>query len=46
LGQSVRDIPAVLVRSVQETHEGRIWAGGVEKEVTFAEADRDIDGAI
>src|SRR5438270_15690 len=33
-------------RSLQETHEGRIWAGGVEKEVTFAETDRDIDGAI
>jgi hypothetical protein len=32
--------------SIQETYEGRLWAGGVKKHVSFAEADRDIDGAI
>jgi len=27
-------------------HEGRIWAGGVEKDVTFVDADHDIDDQI
>ena len=27
-------------------HEGRIWAGGVDKDVTFVDADPDINDAI
>jgi hypothetical protein len=34
-------------RGAQVRHEGRIWAGGVEKDVTFVEeADPDINGQI
>ena len=33
-------------RSTQERHEGRIWAGGVEQDVTFADADHDLDDWI
>jgi hypothetical protein len=33
-------------RGAQERHEGRIWAGGVEKDVTFVDADPDINDAI
>ena len=33
-------------RGAQRRHEGRIRAGGVEKDVTFVEADGDIEGRI
>jgi hypothetical protein len=34
-------------RGVLERHEGRIWAGGVEKDVTFVEVDDSgINGQI
>ena len=34
-------------RGVQSRHQGRIWAGGVEKEVTFAEEENaDINDMI
>ena len=34
-------------RGVQARHEGRIWAGGVEKDVTFVEeSSPDINGQI
>lgn len=34
-------------RGVQVRHEGRIWAGGVEKDVTFVEvSDPDINDQI
>lgn len=33
--------------AAQASHEGRIWAGGVEKEVTFAEvSDTDLNDEI
>ncbi len=31
---------------IQETHEGRIWAGGVEKDVIFEEAGHSIDSEV
>jgi hypothetical protein len=40
---------AAWFRGTQVRHEGRIWAGGVEKDVTFvdiAEADQDIHEQI
>jgi len=40
---AVKGRDAAWFRGVQETHEGRIWAGKVEKDVTFEEADHDID---
>lgn len=30
----------------QVRHESRIWAGGVEKDVTFADADPDLNDQI
>jgi len=33
-------------RGTQVRHEGRIWAGGVEKDVTFVDADHGIDDQI
>jgi len=33
-------------RGAQEKHEGRIRAGGVEKDVTFLDADHDIDDQV
>jgi hypothetical protein len=40
--RSVNGRGAAWFRGTQVTHQGRIWAGGVEKEVTFAEPDHDI----
>jgi hypothetical protein len=37
---------ATWFRGTQARHEGRIWAGGVEKDVTFVEADRDVNDQI
>ena len=33
-------------RGVQERHEGHIQAGGVEKDVTFVDADHDLNDQI
>ena len=33
-------------RGARVRREGRIWAGGVEKDVTFVDADHDIDDQI
>ena len=33
-------------RGTQERHEGRIRAGGVQQDVTFVDADRNIDDDI
>jgi hypothetical protein len=44
--RSVKGPTAAWFRGTQEKHEGRIRAGGVEKDVTFVEADRDIDGVV
>ena len=33
-------------RGTQRRHEGRIRAGGVEKDVAFVEADRDVEDRI
>jgi hypothetical protein len=33
-------------RGTQDRHEGRICAGGVEKDVDFADADVDVHDAI
>jgi hypothetical protein len=44
--RSVKGPTAAWFRGTQERHEGRIRAGGVEKDVTFADAERDIDDEI
>ena len=42
----VRHGDDLYVRSTQARHEGRIWAGGVQKDVTFVDADHDIDDGL
>jgi len=44
--RSVNGPSAAWFRGTQERHEGRIRAGGVEKDVTFTAADHDIDDDI
>jgi hypothetical protein len=39
--RSVNGRNGAWFRYAQERHEGRIWAGGVDKDVTFVEADAD-----
>jgi hypothetical protein len=45
--RSVNGRKGTWFRGVQTRHEGRIWAGGVEKDVTFVEVDDSgINGQI
>jgi hypothetical protein len=45
--RSVNGRTSAWFRGVQTRHEGRIWAGGVEKDVTFLEeANPDINDKI
>jgi len=45
--RSYRGSTSAWFRGVQEQHEGRIWAGGVEKDVTFIEeTDPTINNQI
>ena len=45
--RSVNGRTSAWFRGVQARHEGHVWAGGVEKEVTFVEeADPDINAQI
>ena len=44
--RSVKGRAAAWFRGTQETHEGRISAGGVEKDVTFVDAGHDIDDEV
>lgn len=44
--RSVNGRAGAWFRGIQARHEGRIWAGGVEKDVTFVDADPDINDQI
>jgi hypothetical protein len=44
--RSVRGRASDWFRGTQRRHAGRIRSGGVEKEVTFAEADPDLESRI
>ncbi len=44
--RSVNGRDASWFRGVQERHEGRIWAGGVEKDVTFEDADPTLNDQL
>ena len=44
--RSVKGPTGAWFRGTQERHEGRIRAGGVEKDVTLVNADHDIDDAV
>lgn len=44
--RSVNGRDAAWFRGVQERHEGRIWAGGIEKDVTFEDADPNLNDQL
>jgi hypothetical protein len=44
--RSWRGRTAAWFRAAQRRHEGHIQAGGVDKDVTFVDADHDIDDAL
>jgi hypothetical protein len=44
--RSVNGRTAGWFRGTHVRHEGRIWAGGVEKDVAFVDADDDINDQI
>jgi hypothetical protein len=44
--RSVRGRSAHWFRGIQERHEGRIRAGGVQQDVTFGDADHNLDDEI
>ena len=44
--RSVNGRTAAWFRGTQERHEGRIRAGGAEKDVTFVDAGHDIDDEV
>lgn len=46
LRSAVKGRDAAWFRGVQETHEGRIWAGSLEIDVTFADADHNLDDEV
>ena len=44
--RSVRGVTAAWFRGTQARREGRVWADGLEKDVTFVEADHALDDEI
>ncbi len=46
LVRSVNGPTSAWYRGSQVSHEGRIGAGGVEKDVSFVDADHDLDDVI
>jgi hypothetical protein len=44
--RSVRGRSGHWFRGTQERHEGRLRAGGVQQDVTFVDADHDIDDEV
>ena|SRR5260221_1276213 len=43
---AVKGRDAAWFRAMLETHEGRVWAGGVERPVRFEDANHDLDDQI
>jgi hypothetical protein len=44
--RSVRGRDGLWFRGVQDRHAGRIRAGGVQQDVTFVDADHDLDDKV
>ena len=44
--RSVRGRSGLWFRGTQERHEGRVRAGGAQQDVTFVDADHEIDDEI
>ena len=43
---AVRGRNAAWYRSVEQTHQGRIWVDGAEKDVTFVDADDSLNDEV
>src|SRR2546423_15355284 len=43
---AVKGRDAAWFGAAEETHDGRVWAGGVEKDITFEDANHDLDDEI
>jgi hypothetical protein len=43
---AVRGRNAAWYRTVEKTHEGRLWGGYVEKDVSFIDAGGDVDDEV
>jgi hypothetical protein len=44
--RSVNGPDAAWFRGTRGTHEGRVWAGGVERDVRFEDADHELDDRL
>ena len=44
--RSYKGADAGWYRGTQATHEGHVEAGGIDKDVTFVDVDRSLDGLI
>ena len=44
--RSFKGAGALWYRGAQATHEGHVEAGGIDKDVTFVDVDRSLDGPI
>ena len=44
--RSYKGADAGWYRGTQATHEGHVEAGGIDKDVTFVDVDRSLDGPI
>jgi hypothetical protein len=44
--RSYKGAGALWYRGAQATHEGHVEAGGIDKDVTFVDVDRSLDGPI
>ena len=44
--RSVKGDVAAWYRGTQATHQGHVQAGGIDKDVTFVDVDRGLDGPI
>jgi len=43
---AIKGRDAAWFRAIQETHEGRVWVSGFEKDVAFEDANHDLDDEI
>ena len=43
---AVKGRDAVWYRGVQETHQGRLWAGRIQKDVSFVDAEAAVNDAV
>jgi hypothetical protein len=43
---AVKGRNAAWFRGIQESHQGRVWGGGLEKDVTFMDAGDEVDDEV